>query len=89
MRDQSKSADLYIITGDRIIIGVQMKSGDVEKIGYKKLCREYEKASLPSNGIFVMMALKYSKSLNSVFDNQKKYLHLTKGIYYTYGNVLL
>jgi len=89
VRDQSKSADLYIITGNHVIIGIQMKSGNQEKIGYKNLWEEYEKASLPSNSIFVMMALKYSKNLNSLIDKQTQYLHLTEGIYYTYSNVLM
>jgi hypothetical protein len=89
VRDQSKSADLYIITGNYVIIGIQMKSGNQEKIGYKNLWEEYEKASLPSNSIFVMMALKYSKNVNSLIDKQTQYLHLTEGIYYTYSNVLM
>lgn len=89
VRDLSKSADLYIITGNHVIIGIQMKSGNQEKIGYKNLCREYEKASLPSNSIFVIMALKYSKKISSLIDKETNYLHLTEGIYYKYNNVLM
>jgi hypothetical protein len=89
VKDLSNSADLYLVSDIGVVVGVQMKSGSVKSIGYTKLREEFNKAQLPENSVYVMMALKYTDELNSVIDTKNQYLLLKEGIYYTFGNVLI
>lgn len=71
VKDLSNSADLYLVSDIGVVVGVQMKSGSVKSIGYTKLREEFNKAQLPENSVYVMMALKYTDELNSVIDTKK------------------